>query len=442
MNSDNHRFRSHGAFAGSAATATRLILAFAFMLASVAVAQENSEGEPIPVRIGVILPAGEGDTVAAELDAAVRDAARSGLEMARDELGFNASMLGFELSVEVELAEGVDDAAEAARSLVEQEVLALVGGWGDNVASALSEVAEEADVPFLNIGSSALSLRNASCSPLMFHVVPSGGMYLDAIAGWFVSAGFREWYVIEDEGEATAALADRLERTLRERHFGARIAGRSTVGEDQAAIDAALQEGADADVIVLLARGARQLDLLARADALGIETEITAFPWPETQTREYYAAALEAAPNAGAGHRASAWEPTLDAYGARELNARFMDRFEEPMDAPAWAAYQAIKLVFESVSFGGVRDRAGLAEYLASESAVFDIWKGIGVTFRPWNHQLRQTLFLVELRPGAETAWDRALLVGELPEIYMPRTDPVERLDQLGDLEGPSQCSF
>jgi len=32
--------------------------------------------------------------------------------------------------------------------------------------------------------------------------------------------------------------------------------------------------------------------------------------------------------------------------------------------------------------------------------------------------------------------------VGELPAIYMPGTDPIERLDQLGDLAAESSCSL
>ena len=410
------------------------------VLAPVAIAQEPSSATPIP--LGIILPSGEGDDADAESYAAVRDAARQGLEMASDELGFNAEVLGYELDVSVEEVAGPEAAADAARRLVDGGVLSIAGGYGDGVAAAIAGVAEEAGVPFLNIGSPSIALRNEQCSPTMFHVEPSGGMYLDALAGWYVGSGFREWHVIRGDSDVQRALADRLERTLNERHFGARITGTSEVGDAGSSLDQALRDSEGADVVVLFQRGAKQLDILARADALGIETPITAFPWPETQTREYYAAVLEAAQNAGAGHRASAWEPTLDAYGARELNARFRDRFGEPMDAPAWAAYQAIKLPYEAVTFGGASDAAAMIEHFASEDAVFDVWKGIGVTFRPWNHQLRQTLFLVELRADAESAWDRALLVGELPSIYMPRTDPVERLDQLGDLEGPSQCAF
>jgi hypothetical protein len=76
------------------------------------------------------------------------------------------------------------------------------------------------------------------------------------------------------------------------------------------------------------------------------------------------------------------------------------------------------------------------------------VHKGIGVSFRPWDHQLRQSLFLVRLNHRMQTHQDleslrkRAHLVGELPAIYMPGTDPTERLDQLGNLTSKQECSL
>jgi hypothetical protein len=87
-----------------------------------------------------------------------------------------------------------------------------------------------------------------------------------------------------------------------------------------------------------------------------------------------------------------------------------------------------------------------MATWLARDGSVLDLHKGIGVSFRPWDHQLRQSLYLVSLNPQAGTGrdlasvQDRARLVGELPAIYMPGTDPVERLDQLGDIARRGVC--
>ena len=403
-----------------------------------AVAQDE---EPFPLAIGVILPPAQEGGVAEEIDAYVRESADMGVEMAIQELGFNAQILGYDLDIQVAEAANAEAAAQVAQELIGSGAMALAGGYGQGVAAAIAEQAQEAGVPFLNIGSPAIELRNEQCSAWMFHIEPSGGMYLDALAGWYVGSGFRDWHLIGDGSAANDALMGRIERALTERHFGARVSGRSTVDGTQESYVQALEEGAQADVVVLLPRGDVQLEILAVAQERDLEAQITAFPWPETQTRKYYRDALEAAPER-ADHRTSAWEPTLDAYGARELNARFEGMFGVPMDAPAWASYQAIKLVFEAVSFGGVRDQAALRDHFADDDAVFDVWKGIGVTFRPWNNQMRQTLFLVELVPGEESLRDIALLVGELPAIYMPQTDPIERLDQLGDLRSTTSCSF
>jgi hypothetical protein len=55
---------------------------------------------------------------------------------------------------------------------------------------------------------------------------------------------------------------------------------------------------------------------------------------------------------------------------------------------------------------------------------------------------MRQPLYLVDIDPDATEPRLVGQLVGELPAIYMPGTDPVERLDQLGDLEAQSRCQF
>jgi hypothetical protein len=116
------------------------------------------------------------------------------------------------------------------------------------------------------------------------------------------------------------------------------------------------------------------------------------------------------------------------------------------MDPAAWTAYQAVKIAFEAAIATGSRAGADLAGHLASEAAVFDVSKGVGVTFRPWDHQLRQSLYLVKIAedPSNSMALDavmaRAALVGELPAIYMPGTEPIERLDQLGDIDPGRTC--
>jgi ABC-type branched-subunit amino acid transport system substrate-binding protein len=280
---------------------------------------------------------------------------------------------------------------------------------------------------------------------MSFHIQPSAAMYLDALAGWYVRAGFRRWYIVKSADNEGSALHERLSWTLENRHFGANEVG-TTVLADSTDTGAALRsaiERSRADLLVLLVDAGEQLRIMADLDAAGLTMEVAGYPFPETQSRDFLAASRAAAPNLGTDHRASAWEASIDAYGAREYNARHRLRWEsEPQDAAAWAAFHAVKILFEAALFGGSTDGTALAAYFANQSSVFDLHKGIAVTFRPWDHQLRQSLFLVKVSETADNAFDLALLVGELPAIYMPGTDPEERLDQLGDLANRSTCRF
>ena len=397
------------------------------------------EAAPSALTVGFVMPAAESD---APLTQVVARHFAQGLEMGLDEFAFNAGILGVELEFIVREVSGPDAAAAALDELVEDQDAAMVVGALDTAGvTAMAERAAAGGVPLLNIGSSSDALRNELCNPYLFHLEPSAGMYLDAIAGWYVRAGFRQWFFVVGEDAESQAQLERVRWSLQERHFGAREVGTASIVDGVAAVMDAV-ERANPSVVLLLAPTEDQLELLAAMDERGLDMEVTGYPYQDAQTRAFFERSAEAAPVAGSGRRASAWEPTLDAYGARELNARYQDRFGEPMESPAWAAFQAAKMVFEASALGGATEPEPLAEFFRSQESVFDLWKGIGVTFRPWNQQLRQPLYLIKIVPDAASLRERGLLVGELPAIYMPQTDPVERLDQLGDLPNSTECNL
>lgn len=399
-------------------------------------AQGMLQGE---VRIGIVVPPrASGDPLA---DAVARGVA-NGATMANEEFSFNAEMLGIDFAVLTREASGPDAVTAAAEELVAEGAFAVAGGFDGDEAAALARWSAARGVPYLNLGSSADALRNDACTATAFHLEASAAMYLDAIAGWYVRSGFRQWYVVVGDDAESAAQLERAKRGLRERHFGARVVGETVLAADQTDLSRMVSaiRRSRADLVVLLLSASEQLRVLQALDAAGAEVEVAGFPYPAAQTRAFFRASREAAPRLGTQHRVSVWEATLDAYGAREMNARYLARFGEPMDAPAWAAYQAVKIAYEAAFFGGSTDAAAVLAYLAAPTSVFDVYKGIGTSFRPWDGQLRQSLFLIKISGTTDDAFTLALLVGQLPAIYMPGTDPVERLDQLGDLADASRC--
>ncbi|RIH87546.1 ABC transporter substrate-binding protein [Calidithermus roseus] len=418
----------------------RQVLAFGGSALALGTLRALAQPKEEVLRLGVVLPS----QPRSGLERAVVEAARMGLEMGRDEYGFNASLVGQRLEVLLRTASDAQAAVREAERLVgSEEVYALVGGFGGQ-AEALSRLAEQRRVLFLNIGSPFDRLRQEACGRYTFHLEASAAMYLDALAAWFIQAGFRNWFVVYEDGAEGQSLYQRARKSLLERHFGAREAGRASVSPSRPDFRSALEgiRRAQPQVVLLLLGAEAQLAFLSQYEAARLGAAVTGFPYPEAQTRAFFAASRSRAPRAGAGHRAVLWEAKLDAYGARELNARFRERFKKPMDPPAWAGYQSVKLLFEAASFGGSLEGPRLVSYLENPTTVFDVHKGIGVSFRPWDHQLRQSLYLIKINPQARDDWDLAGLVGELPAIYRPGTDPIERLDQLGDLRRDSRCRF
>ncbi|WP_304613781.1 ABC transporter substrate-binding protein [Paracoccus sp. (in: a-proteobacteria)] len=407
-------------------------------LAAPALAQQTPR-----LRVGAVLPIGGPDVpmAAANLSEPAR-AALEGLTLSTEDAAQNAGLFGGGVDLLVANAPSVDAVRRAAERLVAHDrISVLVGGFTAEDATAMSEVAQATGTLFLNIAAPQDALRR-SCDALTFHIEASAAMYLDALAGWFVRAGHRRWLVVHSDDADGRALMARLEQRLGGAHWGARLVDRIAVQPASRDFRAAARAMArtDADMVVLLTDWMTQLDLLAAAESVGTALPVTGFPWAAAQTRWFYGASRQAAPETGRSFRAALWEPTLDAYGARELNARYAARWGRPMDAPAWAGYEAVKIATEANLRTSSLAGRDLATWLADPATVFDLHKGIGASFRPWDRQLRQSLYLVQIASAAdggtdlERLRDRAALTGELPAIYMPGTDPIERLDQIGDM--------
>lgn len=118
------------------------------------------------------------------------------------------------------------------------------------------------------------------------------------------------------------------------------------------------------------------------------------------------------------------------------------------MDPSAWAAYQAVKIFTEAVIATQTLDSATLVTYLESPAAVFDVQKGAATSFRAWDHQLRQPLYLVEATPGAEWGggvrladqMNMVTLKGVVPDASDLEGSRLRQLDSFGDSATAGSC--
>jgi branched-chain amino acid transport system substrate-binding protein len=147
------------------------------------------EGEPI--RIGMA-------TTLSGSIALFGEANRNGAQLAIDELNAAGGVLGrpLELIVRDDQAQPEEGATIARDLIIEDEVAALLGPVSSGVALAITEIAEEREVPFITHTANTEALTTSSFHPYFASVVPSTGMEARAQGVDLADEGFTRWATI------------------------------------------------------------------------------------------------------------------------------------------------------------------------------------------------------------------------------------------------------
>jgi hypothetical protein len=130
---------------------------------------------------------------------------------------------------------------------------------------------------------------------------------------------------------------------------------------------------------------------------------------------------------AGGDSDVVAWSSSLERFGADTLNQRFRARFGRPMTEGAWTSWMAMKVLWESAVRAKTVEPHALASYLSRDTTRFDGHKGRPLSFRAWDRQLRQPLYV---KSGDRT-------------IELPNDDggsPIESLDRIGTSASETAC--
>ncbi|HEX6627081.1 MAG TPA: ABC transporter substrate-binding protein [Gemmatimonadaceae bacterium] len=141
------------------------------------------------------------------------------------------------------------------------------------------------------------------------------------------------------------------------------------------------------------------------------------------------------------GNTVVLWAPTLERYGASQINERYYARHRLPMDGGAWAGWVAVKIAAEAALRARSSHPDAILSYLESPAASFDGHKGWPLSFRPVDHQLRQPLYVV----SPPTAGGARAALREVPEVSaMAEGDGIAGANRALDTLMPSSpgCSW
>jgi ABC transporter substrate binding protein (PQQ-dependent alcohol dehydrogenase system) len=365
-----------------AVTAAGLALAAGSSCAAQAVeklATEQSPAENLRIDIAFIAHA-HPPSPPYVIDPAPPGQGAQGAQLAVQENATTGAFLGQSFGLtDIELGED-DNPVEAARPLVAGGVRLFVAALPASEALALADALRPAGGVLFNAAAPDDRLRGADCRANLFHTAPSRAMLTDGLTQYLVVRRWSKVLLVPGPGADDAAYAEAFRASAKK--FGVKIVAEKpwTYGPLARARSDAVTE-ADA---LTFARGV-DADLIVVAD--------------EAEDFGDYILYRTSEPRLVAGTQgliATAWHPTHTAFGAEQLQNRFIrltKRRMRPVDYQAWIAVRAIG---EAVSELRSADPAKIAALLQGPSFNLAIFKGAAASFRPWDHQLRQAILLAQ----------------------------------------------
>jgi ABC transporter substrate binding protein (PQQ-dependent alcohol dehydrogenase system) len=252
------------------------------------------------------------------------------------------------------------------------------------------------------------SLRGAQCAAHLLHTAPSRAMLGDALAQYLAARNWRKALLLQGPLPGDALMTEAFNRSAK--RFGIKV-----VAQKPFKLTGDPRERDLGNTRLLT--GDREHEVVAVMDSDGEFARLLPYAtqWPR--------------PVVGAnGLVATAWHPQWERYGGPQLTRRFVKLVDRSMQGNDWAAWAAGRAVATVLAENPKAPVAQQLKALRGGSTTLDGFKGRTLSFRAWDGQLRQPLFLSHVDGVVGTA--------PLDGVLHPK----EVLDTLGVDEQESAC--
>lgn len=280
----------------------------------------------------------------------------------------------------------VADAAAAKAAATKAEKAGAAALLTDLPAAWTLAVADGAGLPVLNIATADDTLRGADCRKNLLHLGPSERMRTDAIAQTLVARNWRQVLLLvsqaDTDRERGATAAASIQR------YGLKLVGRKPF---KLSADPRERDLANPALLTGTAGGGAAYDVVWVVDADG-----------EFAVNLPYRTALPRPVVGDGGLVAMAWSVKFERFGAPQVSRRLVKAAGRPMGAHDWSAWMAGKALIAAAVAAPKGPAAAFAKALAA--AEIDGSKGVALSFRPWDGQLRQPLLLSDGQSVVATA--------------------------------------
>ncbi|WP_145681449.1 ABC transporter substrate-binding protein [Azospirillum brasilense] len=384
------------------------LLAGGLCASPAAFSQEAAPADVSTIRIAYLTQEVEHPPALSNLDEPPADEGLAGANLAVADNNSTGRFLKQRFDLEAVTVPIDGDPAQALRDLAAAGHRIVVLDLPGETPGALARLPEAANLLLFNAGSTDDSLRNALCAPNLLHTAPDRAMLADALAQYLAVKRWTKWLLIVGTRPEDRLYAAAVKRAAK--RFGAEVVEEKTWSEDHDARRTAQAE------MPVFTQGKRH-DVVIVADEIGDFGDYVLYrTW-------------EPRPVAGTqGLVPTNWHRAHEAWGAAQLQSRFKaaaQRVMSPRDHAVWAA---IRAVGEAATRTRSTDPTVLAAYIRGPDFTLAAFKGVPLSFRSWDGQLRQPVLL---------AADRSLVsVSPQDGFLHPRTE----LDTLGHDQPETGC--
>ena len=333
-----------------------------------------------------------------------------GVKLAAADSAYELGTLGLQMQVSELRVREAKDLPAALAQMKAQRVRYLVSDLPAPLLQALVAQAPATlgDVVVFNASSDDDTLRAQGCARQLLHTYPSRAMLSDALAQYLAAQRWTQALVLNGSSNADAAWRTAFERSAK--RFGVKL-----VAQRDFALSGDPRQRDLGNVRLLTSD--RQHDVVVVLDTDGEFARTV--PYATNQPRPVVGAS---------GLSALAWHPQWERYGAPQLTRRFGRQAHASMVGQDWAAWMAGRAIAAALV---QRPKGSAAEHLAAlrgGDITLDGFKGRVLSFRAWDGQLRQPVFL--------SHGDGVVGLAPMDGVL----HPTEVLDTLGVDEKESPC--
>ncbi len=338
------------------------------------------ESEPLQIRIAMISLDEKPHLPLSLIDLPVNDPAVPGAQMAVKENNQTGTFTGQVFDFNHYLVSEDYPVEALAQQLIADGVSLLVADLPIKELLTLADSVDDKGLLF-NVRAQDDELRNQQCRRNLLHLTPSRAMKTDALVQYLVWKRWQDWMVIVGRHPQDQAYLTALERSAKRFNGKIREVKPWTFDAGSRRTDSGHVLAQQQVPVATRGQDHQVLVVADEADEFG-EYLIyrTDSPRPVAGTQ---------------GLIATSWHRSHEQWGGTQLQRRFFKQSGRDMKPRDYAAWMAVRAIGEATTKVNTADHDQIRQFLFSSEFKLAAFKGLALTFRSWNGQLRQPILVV-----------------------------------------------